>query len=220
MGRSAYFLAPVRETAAAGVPSGRCFALQVQALERALPGMPAFLRAPTRNLQSAVIAYDRGLAATPPMDGICMVTAVGANGSSSECGMTISQIAHGVLPSDDNGTFVGVAPDGVASVTLRIPGYRGHAARSLSATVHANMYVARAAPDVPVRPGSPTVVWRAADGRVLKTFSEPKPASLNQICHRHPDACVPPYLFAGASAGSSSSTSTSASHLAAPKHGG
>jgi hypothetical protein len=220
VGRSDYFLAPVRNLPAAAYPSARCFVLQSQALALALPHIPARLRAPTRELQRAFIAYDQRQAATPPMDGICIVTTFGRRGSSANCGAALPEIRHGMLPSDDNGTFVGVVPDGVASVTLRIAPGAGHVARSVTAVVRNNMYVARAGQDVPFKPGSPTVVWRAADGRVLRTFSEPNPESLRELCQQHAEACVPAYLLAVSSTKSATSTAPLAARAAKPTKSG
>lgn len=65
-------------------------------------------------------------------------------------------VCHGLLPSSDNGTFNGVVPDGVASVTLRFPARHGLPAASGTARGTENMWVLRIA-------GAPSDPHRSAD---------------------------------------------------------
>lgn len=213
IGGNAYYIVPIRQDPAGGFPSARCFALQKSALAQALPKAPAALREPTQALQAAFIAYDSGLAAKPPVDGICLVTVQG-HGSGMECGDTSAEIRHGVPPADDNGRFSAVVPDGVASVTLSFPAAGGQRARSLTTTVHNNFYAVEAGASAPFKPGSPTVIWRSEDGRVLHTFSQPEPASVKQVCRQHPEACLPLLELEGGTQYAASSSSSSASATA------
>jgi hypothetical protein len=216
---SSYYIVPIRQDPAGGLPSARCFALQEAALAQALPNAPAALRKPTRELQAAFIAYDTGLAAKPPVDGVCIVTVQG-HGSGMGCAQTAAEIRQGVLPSDDNGRFSGIAPDGVASVTLSFPAVPGQRAPSVTATVHNNFYAIEPGAFAPFKPGSPSVIWRSADGHVLHTFSEPEPGSLKRLCRQHPEVCIPGVQAAGlrsyAASSSSSSASVTATSQASP----
>lgn len=200
---TAYYIVPIRETTAGEAPPQRCFSLQVQALQRALPTIPAALRSPTREIQAASIAYIRTLLTGPPQDAICQVTVSGTS-SSSDCGEQLQAIQHGGVPGDDNGTYSGVVPDGVASVTLRFPPSTHRAASSVTGTVHNNVYVVRAAAAVPGKlPAVPTVIWHAADGQVLKTIRQPAAESIQRFCHDHPESCAAMVLAESASSSSS-----------------
>jgi hypothetical protein len=191
-GQTPTFIVPIRVNPGAGVPSGRCFALQTAALRKSFPSMPQRLRSPTLALATASIAYARDLGGHRPVDAICEVTALSHNSLSSGCGMTATEIRSGMPPNQDNGTFSGLVPDGVATVTLTFAAASGRPAHSVTAKVQDNTYTVHVAG---LRPESafPTLVWHAADGRVLKTFSEPSkpnPDLLKRVCARHPDACA------------------------------
>lgn len=168
--------------------------------------MPPKLRAPARTLQAALIAYDSRLAAMAPIDGVCEVT-VHHNGGGMSCSETPEEIRHGVFPDNDNGVLSGVVPDGVASVKLSFPG------RSAIVPVHGNFYAVNLGVTERSKPGSATVTWRAGDGHVLRTYTEPGLTSFRQVCREHPDACIPAVAIAGSSeqTAESSSSSTSAS---------
>jgi hypothetical protein len=215
------FIVPIRQSAKAGFPSARCFALETTAVRRALPTMPRELCAPTWALTNAFIAYDRSLAARTSVDGICEITFLSGNGRSSSCGITVSQIRHGMLPDQDNGTFSGLVPDGVASVTLRFAASSGRPAHTATAAVHDNVYSVHVAGLPSSGPVFPTVVWRDASGKVLKTYSAPaeaNPQTLKQLCARHPSSCAPMALLSAATGGGSAP----GPHLASPatKRGG
>jgi hypothetical protein len=64
-----------------------------------------------------------------------------------ECSVTADEIRYGLFPSDDNGTFSGPVPDGVASVTLSFAAAAGRHARSARGrrARAATLYRARAA---------------------------------------------------------------------------
>jgi hypothetical protein len=190
-GGSTYYIVPIHVAASAGYPSARCFSLQAQALKQSLPTIPAKLRTPTLALQAAFVDYDRRLSATPPEDGVCVVSRSG-RGNSSECGETLSAIRRPLIPSDDGGAYRGVVPDGVASVTLSFPATASHAATSVTGVVHNNLFVVRAAARIPSKlTAQPTVVWRNSDGKVLRSLTPPSPASLKTLCLDHPESCAP-----------------------------
>lgn len=220
IGQTSYYFVPVREDLAASLPSARCLAMENAAMTRALPTFPAALRGDMRVLIAAFIAYERDLAAKPSVDAICQV-AQQRNGGGMSCSDTADQIRHGLFPEADNGTFTGLVPDGVASVTLSFPAAAGGSARSVSAKVHGNVYAVHVGASQTIRPGSPTIRWRAADGRVLKTYAEQAVTSVRQLCRQHPAACLPAVLLMGgvstsSGSGSSESSRSSSATTAAP----
>jgi hypothetical protein len=188
-GGTSYYIVPARPNRAAEVPSTRCFDLQAAALADYLPKIPVALRKPTKALEAALIAYAHQLAAHASGDMFCLVT-VGGNGTGASCGMTAAELKQGVPPENDGGTFVGVVPDSVASVTLHFRAAGGQPAKSISATVKDNVYVARTG-EARTRPLQPTsIIWRSAQGHVIKTISAPTPAQAAAACRTHPLACL------------------------------
>ena len=115
-------------------PSDRCLTREVDAVNRALPTIPASLRAPTQTLEARLVAYERRLKALPRQDTVCFV-AQARNGGDSSCGASVLQLENGVPPSGLLDTLSGLVPDGVASVTLRFAPRRGHPARSYTAPI-------------------------------------------------------------------------------------
>jgi hypothetical protein len=207
-GGTSYYIVPERDDPAATFPSAHCLTLQAAALRRALPRIPAALRAQTAAIQAAFIAADRRLAAAAPQDVICVVTQ-SRNAGSTGCGMTVAQIQHGTSPDDQEGTFSAVVPDGVATVTLRFPSAHGHPAHSVTATVHGNVYAVRVAGEGSGAPTAPPVaIWRSAQGHVIRTVTQPSPAAEAKLCREHPVECL-------AVSGSSSSRESSASSSSA-----
>jgi hypothetical protein len=216
-----YYLAVSGFDRAAAVPSDRCFVLQEQALAKYLPHIPPALRAQTTALQTGYIAWDRGLAARSPRDGICLVT-VGRSDGGSSCGITAAQIKAGMPPQNDQGVFSAIVPDGVATVTLTFPAASGRPARSVTAAVAGNVYAVRVAgaPEPTANhPNQPAVTWRSAQGRVLKTIPVATPAMERAACQKEIVACTL-LQDGGLSTSSSSSSTPSAARRAqrAPKH--
>jgi hypothetical protein len=210
IGQTSYYFVPVREDPATYIPSAPCLTLQSATIAKALPTFPASLRGDIRDIGAALVAYERELATKPPVDEVCEVT-VFRNGGGNSCSETPAEIRNGTFPDDDNGTFSGVVPDGVASVTLSLPAAAGRAARSVSATVHGNVYAVHVGAWRTAEPRSATVTWRAADGRLLKTYSIPARLTLKILCRRRPDACLSAALVLGGTAGSSGGGSSSSS---------
>ncbi|MHB1569319.1 MAG: hypothetical protein ACYC0H_08950, partial [Solirubrobacteraceae bacterium] len=179
-----YFLVPTHQTASYSLPPARCFTLQVAALRRALPSIPAPLRAPTAHLQARLLAWAHTLGR--PTDAVCLVT-VGRGGDGSGCGITAAEIRDGSAPQQQNGTYYGIVPNGVASVTLRLQARP--AASTITGPVVNNMYAIRA----PRFHGAAAafLIWRAADGHVIKAFpSETLAAARRQFCAAHEIECI------------------------------
>jgi hypothetical protein len=215
-GGTTYYVAAGRDEPRVGMPSSRCFALQKEALHRELPRIPASLRTQTTQLQAQLIAFDSKLAASTPVDTVCSIS-VGHHMDTASCGQSVAAIVHGQTPGDDNGTFNGVVPDGVASVTLRFPRAGGHPARSVTARVTNNVFAVRVG-NVSLPAAEPTMVWRSADRRVIKTVTAPNAAALNPYCHKHVLKCIS--VQGAVETGSASSgTVTIQRASAAPKGG-
>jgi hypothetical protein len=185
-GGASYFVVPARYDRSAWLPSDRCFDMQLAALRAYLPHITRSLRRPAVLLQTMVVAHDRDLALHAPHDTVCLVTISGKS-SSSACGLTAAQIERGISPVDDQGTFSGVVPDGVASVTLSFTGTSGSTVRTVAATVTNNVYTVhvRGIPDE--LPSPPKMIWRSAQGSVMKRISPP---SVTATCRQHPVACL------------------------------
>lgn len=205
-GGVSYYVVPARFDRAAAIPSNRCFDLQSRALNRRLARIPASLRQPTREIQAAFIAFDRNTASHAPRDTICIVS-VGGNQTSSSCGFAPTGIKQGFATENSPGpnldTFSGVVPDGVATVTLIFPA----PGRAVTTRVTGNVYAVRV--NFYARHGSrpspsPAVIWRSADGRVLKRVSTSNAATRARICKQQPVACL---LLEASSASGSARTS-------------
>jgi hypothetical protein len=183
-----YYVVPARYDRAASMPSARCYSLQIAALNRALPTLPADLRRPTRLLQAGLIAHLQRQAARAPRDTVCLVTASG-HSSGAQCGISAAAIKQGVPVSDDQSTFFGLVPNGVASVTLHFAATASHPARSVTGRVTNNVYAVRAQWANPA-PSMPAVTWRSPNGRVAKQVNVIQPKTVTDFCKQRPVACV------------------------------
>jgi hypothetical protein len=185
-GGVSYFIIPARYDRSAWLPSDRCYDMQLAAFRAYLPQVTRSLRRPAVMLQTMLIAHDRNLELHAPHDTVCLVSTSG-NSSSSACGITAAQIKRGIAPADDQGTFSGVVPDGVASVTLSFTASSGNTARTVTATVTNNVYAVHV-PGIPGElPSAPRMAWRSTQGIVLKRISPP---SVTAACGQHPVACL------------------------------
>jgi hypothetical protein len=183
-----YYVVPARFDRAATMPSGRCYSLQIAALDHALPKVPADLRRQTRVLQAGLIAHLQHQAARAPRDTVCLVTVSGRS-SGAQCGISAAGIKQGVPVSDEQNTFFGLVPNGVASVTLRFAATATHPARSVTGRVTNNVYAVRAEWANPA-PSMPAVTWRSPNGRVAKKVAVIQPKTVTDFCKQRPVACV------------------------------
>jgi hypothetical protein len=135
-----------------------------------------------------LIAYYEAVAAHASRDTICFING-SRHMSSTQCGITPKAIREGQAGQDDQGTFSGVVPDGVAAVTLNVPASGGHPAHSVTASVNGNVFAARAGSSA-ASLAPKTVIWRSAEGRVLKRISPPTAAGGASACARYPLACL------------------------------
>jgi hypothetical protein len=187
-GGESYYLAVAGFDQAQSEPSPRCSALERSAFARYLPKIPPALRAQTSALEAGLLTYSRHLLTGGPRDGICVID-TGRSDNGTSCGNTAAEIKDGSTPDDANGVFVGVVPDGVASVTLAFPAHRGTPAHSVHGTVRGNMYAIRV-PGAPEPPIEPTVTWHSADGHVIKTIANPTLAQERAACRANPVPCA------------------------------
>ncbi len=179
-----FYLVPV---ASVGFPAlsqavaARCYRLQVAALRKALPTVPASERAATLRYGDAQFAVARyNLTVSSLHEGIFVVSRRPGGGGGMDGGDSPATLARtGMLGGGGSPAGIvmdGIVPDGVATVTLRFPATR-HAGRhvpALNATgrVVNNVFV------IPVptpfeRGGWPVAaVWRSTSGRVIKTVDE------------------------------------------------
>jgi hypothetical protein len=181
-----YFIAAMRQSFTFALPA-RCLDREAAALRRELPRIPRSLRPPTIKLQAQMIAAQRKLRKLPTQSTICFGTAT-HNASDQMCGVTAVAIKHGIAPIDNRGTFIGVVPDGVATVTVRYKTAGGGEA-SLTGRVSGNMYAVRGPQDYGSSPLM-TVVWRSAQGALIKKVTQPSPALLIHYCKREPHTCA------------------------------
>ncbi len=169
-----YYIVPAGDVTQVGPTSAACYAAQRRALNQELPHIPKRLRAGTLALEPSFLASQRAFGA--PRPGICLLALNSTGGGDVGCGDTVSDIEQGRSIGSGGPTGVGVVygvvPDGVATVSLYYRGrYPGH-----PETVHAigNVWIV---PDPGQRfpnDGFPQkIVWRSANGTVLKTIKGP-----------------------------------------------
>jgi hypothetical protein len=165
-GGVSYYVIATRDSFAAQQPPARCFAAQTEAVQAYAPRIPANLRRQTLALEATIMSYVRGLIAHAPRDAICTAEFSRNGSGGSGCGDPIQQIRMGLPPSDDNGTFSGIVPDGVATVTVHFAATAGHPAISATAKVTGNMYAVRIPELANGTMEQPTMTWRSPTGLV------------------------------------------------------
>jgi hypothetical protein len=152
----------------------RCAAEEAAALYREMKHAPAKQRTAALELQRRYLAWQQYEAEHP--QGVCLaeVDSVPHNGSHTGgvgCGWGVPEIEHGLAGLGHTGSpgpslFHGIVPDGVASVVLELPGPRG----TVTARVVNNVYLA----PIPQSVQAPArVLWRSADGRLIRTTRVP-----------------------------------------------
>jgi hypothetical protein len=183
----AYYIVPAATLAPARILPARCYTEMVAALHAQLPRIPARLRSPTLALQAQLIAGARGLARRTAGGGVCLMFA-DARASGGECGASASEIEQRGLISSF-GPLAGVVPDGVATVTVYFPASNGLAARTATSDVVGNVFAVSISPS---HRGQPAMVWRSAQGKILKTVPagrKPGPGSSGFCSSRTRSGC-------------------------------
>lgn len=167
-----YYLVPAKDVNWREAVPARCYSEQVTALREELPKIPRTLRRGIFALQSIYLAYERR--STDPYPGVCLVAINDTgNGDGASC-YAVSEIRAGHTLSSGAPAGVpvvyGLAPDGVRSVTFYYSGrYSRH---PLTALVINNVFILHDPGDRLPEYGFPyKLLWRAANGRVLKTIT-------------------------------------------------
>jgi hypothetical protein len=154
----------------------RCAAEQAAALAREMSGASPKRRAAALEGQRRYLAWQQYEALHP--QGVCLAEVdhrragardlasggVGCGWGVAEIDQGLAGLGHAVQPGPS--LFHGIVPDGVASVVLELPGHRG----TVTAKVVNNVYLAQIPRSVQAPAG---VIWRAADGSVIKTTRVP-----------------------------------------------
>ncbi|MGH2913660.1 MAG: hypothetical protein ACRDMX_01605, partial [Solirubrobacteraceae bacterium] len=204
-----YWIVPAREDPGAHQPTPRCLHLQQAAIRKYQPKIPQPLRRPTLDLATRLIAVDLAAVSQRPFDVVCTVYHFHSGGGAN-CGPTAAEIRSGQPSTESNGVFVGVVPDGVASVTLQVPAQGGRPAGSGTGAVHGNMFAIRV-PRVGGEVGrGATAIWRSPTGAILRTVRQPNPGAVRRACRRDPARCLAVRTGPAQSSVASSSTTSAA----------
>ena len=149
----------------------RCYAEEMQALRNRLSHVPGAQRTSTLSVGATVFAEARASAEKQrPYDGVTELdwqlrATGGGGGSGAASAATIEK--QGMLGATDSDVF-GVVPSGVAKVTLEWGGKR----RPVTTDVINNVFVV-STPGAAAEFPPPKMIWRAANGRAIKTVAEP-----------------------------------------------
>jgi hypothetical protein len=168
-----YYIVPAASSSAPLPLSAACSAAMVAALKAELPQIPGQLRAATVALQERLLAADTARRGADSGGVICLMS-YSRDVSGGTCGATRSGIEQqGVIASF--GPLSGVVPDGVAQVTVRYTASDGRGERSVTSDVVGNVFATSAR--TARQAASPTMIWRAADGRIIKTVTPSRRSS-------------------------------------------
>ncbi|MGH2858859.1 MAG: hypothetical protein ACRDMJ_15400 [Solirubrobacteraceae bacterium] len=169
-----YYLVPAENVNWRVPVPARCYREQVTALRQELPQIPRDRRPGIFALQRTYLSYERRSA--EPYPGVCLSALNNTgNGDGASCyalsdikaGHTLSSGAPAGVP-----VVYGLAPDGVRSVLFY---YKGrHPGHPLTSLVIDNVFILHDPGDRLPSNGFPNkLVWRAANGRVIKTITRP-----------------------------------------------
>lgn len=164
-----YYVVPAGDVNNQVPVPARCWAEQRAALQRELPTIPARLRAGVLALEPLFVAQQRHN--DLPYPGVCLIgiNDTGNGGGGCDAGGSLRQIEDGTgaMPSSAPtgvGVVDGLVPNGVRTVTFEYPHHRPATVLAIN-----NVFIVR-------RQGLPnygfpnTIVWRAADGRIIKVI--------------------------------------------------
>lgn len=168
-----YYLVPAQNVNPRRPIPTRCYREEEAALHHELPHIPRALRATALALEPRYVAYER--ASARPYPGVCLLALNDTGNGDGGCGdgASASQIEQGASLSSGAPAGVpvvyGLAPDGVRSVTFDYAGRR-----PLTVLVIDNVFILHDVGDRLPRDGFPQrLVWRAANGHVIKTIRRP-----------------------------------------------
>jgi hypothetical protein len=162
-----YYVAPVASLAPSRGASAACYQAHRAALNAELPQIPPSVRAATLALEDRLIASGRRLQAQQDRGGVCLLTesqyAIGG-----ACGGSASEISEQGMITDF-GLLSGIVPDGVATVTARYAPTRTSRAHIVTTNVVGNVFATSLKIPYNTVNLQPTLIWRSADGTILKT---------------------------------------------------
>jgi len=163
-----YYVIPAAGVRRPAFP-GRCFGEEMQTLRREVSRAPAQMRLITLNLGARRFSVEQALGARERgHEGVFELEWQSTGGGGGGGGISPSMLArHGMLGSDGD-VLHGIEPSGVARVTLEWPAQ----GRRVTTAVVNNVFVVR----VPGAGGGnfpPVMVWRAANGRVIRVVTTP-----------------------------------------------
>lgn len=164
--------------------ANRCYRLEVAALQAGLPSVPRAKRAPTRRYGDAQFALDRYTLETSSVrESVDLISETSNDGGVGGDVQSLESVEQGGQLSGDGGgkppipiVMAGIAPSGVAAVTLLFPATR-HGSRRLPAVnatgdVVNNVFVIQV-PTLFERGGWPTTaIWRSSSGKLIKIVNE------------------------------------------------
>lgn len=170
------YVVPVADVTGSKPVPRRCAGEEAGALAREMKAASAKRRAAALDAQRRYLAWQQYEAEHP--QGVCLAEVdhrrAGARDLASGgigCGWGVAEIEQGLAGLGGVGQpgpslFHGIVPDGVASVVLMLPHHFG----TVTANVVNNLYLA----PIPRSVQSPArVIWRAADGRVIRATRVP-----------------------------------------------
>jgi hypothetical protein len=186
-GGAGYYIIPTRGDGLGRIGiTPRCVARIEAALKRSAPNIPVSLRAKTLALGAALLAREEQPADAGVAASVCLAYA-GRESGGVTCGFSAGGLTHGMINLTGPGMVAGVVPDGVASVTVRLPGLHGAPPRTPTADVTGNVFVVRAAGVMFGTRKGTEVIWRSAAGTVIRTITQPFGGSV--FCQDNPGAC-------------------------------
>jgi hypothetical protein len=174
-----YYLIPAGHVLEDSTPV-RCYAEERAALRTELPRIPQPLRAATTRYQQIVLANQRYRQLHP--DGICLMHLNDAGFGGGGCGALYQQERTKGLSGSQGDIVDGLVPNGPASITFDYPAappgpHPRYPARRIVVPVINNTIVfklpglnSRLPNGRFINPTPTTIIWRAANGTVLKTF--------------------------------------------------
>jgi hypothetical protein len=154
----------------------RCVTTMVAKVHAEALRIPASIRPQTLALAAHEAANDRLLLDRETGEGVCLVySGQASGGTGGACGATAADIRNWGLV-EGFGRMVGLVPDGVATVTVRLPAsgkrplmptntYRPASTSTFS--VHDNVFATNIVDVEDIRHAS--VTWQSANGHIIKT---------------------------------------------------
>jgi hypothetical protein len=169
-----YYVVPAGNINLLAPIPARCFAEQDTAVKRALPTIPAQLRAGVLSFERRLVVQQRHNEL--PYPGVCLIAInnTGNGGGDCDAGGSLTQIKNGTgaMPSSAPtgvGVVFGLAPDGVRTVTFA---YNHHHHRSVTVLAINNVFIVQRK-GLPTYGFPDTIIWKAADGHTLKVIHRP-----------------------------------------------